>query len=136
MFDALFILVIVVVLLAVLSALAGFIYIQIKAPLLWRLLSLLVVLCFCSWGCYHFAKFSTYANINDDYGRGLRIYIPTLDKLVVAGDTNDVHQSLVRFQREFAISDDPSDASNLWSIVGDTLGMADKFPTNGTTNRP
>jgi len=136
MYDVMFILILGVVLLVVLAALIGFLYTQLKAPPLWRLLSLAVVIVFCSWACYHFGKSTTYMNVNENYVRGIRMYIPSLDELVVAGHTNDVHQSLVRFQRAFSISDDPSDVSNFWDLVGDTFNKADRLEMYGSTNQP
>jgi hypothetical protein len=122
MFISLIILGIVVLVLA--AALAGFVYVQIKARLIWRLLSIAVVLVLSCWYC----SWSVHDRIDnlysEHYGRGCGEFVEAIDKLTLEGRTNDVHQACQKFGPYFYFSTDEQDITNFDRFVGDTFDLA------------
>ena len=125
-----FIVVLVGIFLSILAVVAGFVFIQVKSSLFWRLSTLVTVIVLCSWSFYHLAKLNAYDNVNEEYARGLHLYIANLDELVVAGRTNDVHKSMDEFQRVFAISDNASELTNFWNLVDNSFEMEGTLSSN------
>ncbi len=119
-----FVLIILCVASVLIAALVGFILVQIKARIIWRLLSITVVLIGSCWFC----SFNTRETIEDQYSetymRGGAQFIEAIDHLNIEGDTNDVHQSCQKFLDYFFISPDKQDVSNFDKVVGDTCDLA------------
>src|SRR5664279_870285 len=72
-----------IVMLVLAAALAGFVYVQIKARLIWRLLSIAVVLVVSCWYC----SWSVHDRIDnlysEHYGRGCGEFVEAIDKLTL-----------------------------------------------------
>jgi hypothetical protein len=94
-----FITLIILGIVALAVALAGFIFVQIKARLVWRLLSIVIVgwVCFGVGGIYYTKDD---ADKMSDYDRGTHDFVAELDVLATQGRTNDVHQLSQRFSDE------------------------------------
>ena len=109
------------------AAVVGFIYIQIKARLIWRLLSLTVVLVGGCWFC-SFSTRETLENQFSEYARGSAEFLEAIDQLSIQGRTNDVHQVCQNFPFYFFLSTDAQDVSNFDRFIGDTEELASKQP--------
>lgn len=133
--DLLFILMIVCVPILLIAALVGFIFVQIKARPIWRLLSLAVVLVVCCW----ISAFFTHLNLTEEYavtyGRGVRAFVQAIDQMDLAGRRNDVHQSCQKFMDVYFLSTDKRAITNFNQLVQDTCVLAAK-QTNATSAPP
>jgi len=109
---------------------AGFVAVQAKARLLWRLLSTGGALVLCCWSCSRFTKATTYHEVQSHYTRGLREFVGDLEKMAVAGRTNEVAHASERFQKEFNIWYKGDAVSNFWDLVAETSNAANR------TNKP
>jgi ABC-type transport system involved in cytochrome bd biosynthesis fused ATPase/permease subunit len=120
--PSMFIAVIIVIALALIAALTGFILIQIRAGLCWRLLSLAVVLVASCWAC----SFYTHAKLIAQYGehqREVRSFVWGVDQLTAQGRTNEVHQVCGDFQECFWT---PNNTTNFDALVAHTLDLANE----------
>jgi thiamine biosynthesis lipoprotein ApbE len=77
----------------VIPILAGFIYIQIKYRLVWRLLSLALVLIGSCWACSNYTHFIVTTTWAESYMRGSRDFVTYIDEMTMQGRTNEVHQA-------------------------------------------
>jgi hypothetical protein len=114
------------------AALAGFIFVQIKARPIWRLLSLTIVLMGSCWFCSFWTRQTLDEQYSDIYVRGSGEFMQSLDVLNLEGRTNDIHQSCQNFQVYFTLSTDKQDVSNFDQFVADT----DKLTSKWTNSLP
>lgn len=120
-----FIILIIVVALALIAALTGFIFIQMRAGLYWRLLSIALVLV----ASCRFCSFYTHLKLLGQYGehqRDVRSFVWGVDQLTAQGRTNEVHQVCGDFLECFWT---PNNTTNFDTLVAHTLDLA-----NGQTN--
>jgi hypothetical protein len=127
--DATFIFVIVCVYLVLIAALIGFILVQIRARLVWRLLSLTVVLVGSCWFC-SFDTRQTLVNQYSEYARGSAEFLDAIDQLSIQGRTNDVHQACQNFPLYIVLLPGKQDVSNFDRFVGDTEELASQQHNN------
>jgi hypothetical protein len=113
-----------VVVLAV--ALTGFIFVQIKARLIWRLMSIAIVglVCFGVGGIYYT---NDDADKMADYDRGTHDFVEELDVLATQGRTNDVHQLCQRFDDDIFLGG-KNTAERLDKLVEDAYRMTKAQP--------
>jgi energy-coupling factor transporter transmembrane protein EcfT len=128
----LFILEVVCVAVLLILALVGFIFIQIKARPVWRLLSLVVVLVACCWLSAFFTHLYLSEEYADTYERGVREFVQAIDQMDLNGRPNDVHQSYQKFLDVYFLSIDKRAVTNFDQFVLDTSVWAQK-QTNGTS---
>jgi hypothetical protein len=117
-----FIAVIIVIVLALIAALTGFIFIQMKASLYWRLLSISLVLVASCWFC----SFYTHLKLVMQYGehqRDVRSFVWGVDQLTAQGRTNEAHQVCEDFLECFWT---PSNTTNFDTLVEQTLDLANE----------
>ncbi len=134
--SILFIVAMALVALSLLAAVVGFIYTQIKAPLRWRLLSLVLVLIFSSWACFKLSRQIAYSDMQEAYARRLQFFVIGLDGLAEAGRTNEIHQACKTFMTYPTLSMSEEDVSNFNRLAFDTYGKSTESETTSTTNRP
>lgn len=110
--------------LLVASVVGGFIWVQMKARLGWRLLSIAILTIWCCCAVTKFARTDVYREITENYMRfGLPQFVENIEKLAVEGRTNEVVKACERFQREFEISDDHKVVTNFWDLVSTTYAV-------------
>jgi hypothetical protein len=121
---AVFYFVILCVAVVFIAALVGFIFVQIKARPLWRLLSLAVVLVGSCWFCSFYTHETFVDQCSNTYVRGSAEFLEAIDQLSIEGRTNDVHQACQKFQLYFFLSTEKQDVSNFDRFIGDTSELA------------
>jgi hypothetical protein len=122
--NAVFIFMILCVAVVFIAALVGFILVQIKARLFWRLSSLVLVLVGSCWFC----SFYTHLKIVTQYGeymRGVNSFVWGVDQLTLQGRTNEVRQVCGDFSECFWT---PHDTTNFDRVVARTLDLANQQP--------
>ncbi len=122
--DTEIILIIVFVALVLVAALTGFIFIQVKAHIYWRLVSLAFVLVVSCWFC----SFYTHLKVITQYGeyqRGVHSFVWGVDQLTAQGHTNEVRQACGDFLECFWT---PNDTTNFDILVAHTLDLANEQP--------
>ena|ERR1035438_9163623 len=118
-----------IILVVLLAALDGVVFIQIKAHLFWRLTSLALVLAFCSWVSFVFggAKGSVMLK---EYEQGSRAVVELVDQLATKGRTNDVHQVCQKYLGFSMLR--VSDITNLDLVVEDARSRVSQQPSTLT----
>jgi hypothetical protein len=119
-----FIAIVIFVALVLIGVLVGFIYIQIKARTIWRLLSLALVLVGSCWVC----SFYTHLKVAMSYGeyiRGSRDFVWGVDQLTAQGRTNEVRQVCGDFSECGWLESHPEDFDKL---VAHTVDLANEQP--------
>jgi ABC-type transport system involved in cytochrome bd biosynthesis fused ATPase/permease subunit len=109
------------------TALVGFIIVQIKARPIWRLLSLTVVVVGSCW----FSSCSTRETLENqfsEYARGSAEFLEAIDQLSIQGRTNDVHQACQNFPFYLVLLPDKQYVSNFDQFVANTEELASKPP--------
>ncbi len=123
---------IVCVLALVIAAIVGFIFVQVKARLVWRLLSIAVVLVASCWVSHFVTNAMVRLEFAEAYERGTLDFVRAIDQMDVDGRTNDVHQSCEKFLQVFDLSTDKRAVSVFNQFVQDTCALAYN-PTNATS---
>jgi len=122
--DTEIILIIFCVALVLVAVLTGFIWIQVKAHIYWRLVSLAVVLVGSCWFC----SFYTHLKVVTPYlehQRDVRDFVWGVDQLTTQGRTNEVHQLCGDFSECFWT---PDHTTNFDRLVAHTLDLANEQP--------
>lgn len=114
--------------LVLIAVLVGFIYIQIKARPIWRLLSLALVLVASCWFCSFYTHAKLVVRYGETYSRGCKDFVQAIDQLTIEGRTNDVHQACQRFSDIFYITDNKRVVTNFDQLVADTCKLAYEQP--------
>jgi hypothetical protein len=123
-------------LLIVAASLAAFIIIQIKASVVWRLLSIAVLLIICCAISARISRDLAHLAIGEAYARRLYLYDSALDNLALQGRTNDIHQACMRFMKTGLFSMREEDISNFNDLATSTFSLSEKSGMTGTTNKP
>lgn len=116
---------IIVGLLVLVAALAGFIFIQIRAALYWRLVSIAFVVFGCSWFYFQYGQAKSAFRLGE-YIRGSHAIVEVMDQLAAEGRTNDVHQVCQQFLDVYMIRD--TDLTNLDRVVDDAENRVAQKP--------
>jgi hypothetical protein len=118
------------------AGLAGFIIVQKKARLVWRLLSIAVVLVLACQSCSRLSTYSAHTQIQENYMRcGLPCFVENLGKLAVAGRTDEVVRACEKFRDAIRLSSDKADVSNFQALVSETFDdVYDLDNSSQTTN--
>jgi hypothetical protein len=116
---------IIFVVLVLVAALTGFIFVQIKAGIYWRLVSIAFVLFVCSWFYFQYGQAKSAFRFGE-YIRGSHDVIEVVDQLATEGRTNDVHQVCQQFLAVYMIRD--SDLTNLDRVVEDAENRVSEKP--------
>ena len=116
---------ITIVVLVLAAALTGFIFVQIKAALYWRLVSIAFVVFGCSWFCFQYGQAKSAFRLGE-YIRGSHAVVEVVDQLAAEGRTNDVHQVCQQFLDVYMIRD--TDLTNLDRVVDDAENRVSQKP--------
>jgi hypothetical protein len=122
--DITFTLMMVGIPVVLIAALVGFILVQIKARLAWRLLSMAVVLIVCCWLSCFFTHLALQEKYITTYERGVRDFVQATDQMALQGRTSDVHQSCQKFLDVFFLWTDQRALTNFDQFVQDTCVLA------------
>ena len=117
-----------VAVLVLIAVLVGFIFVQIKARPVWRLLSIAVVLTGSCWFCSFYVRETTADLYVENYGRGCGEFVDAIDQLAIEGRTNDIHQACQKFQEVCFFSTDMHDLTNFNQFVDDTSSLVSERP--------
>jgi alpha-D-ribose 1-methylphosphonate 5-phosphate C-P lyase len=116
---------IIIVVLVLAAALTGFIFVQIKAGLYWRLVSIVFVVFGCSWFYFQYGQAKSAIRLGE-YIRGSHAVIEVVDQLATEGRTNDVHQVCQQFLDVYYVR--VSDITNLDRVVDDAESRVSQKP--------
>lgn len=117
-------------------ALTGFVFIQIKARVVWRLSSLAFVLVASCRLCSFYTHLKIVSEYGETYSRGCKDFVYAIDQLSMESRTNDVHQACQRFSEVFYVTTQKEAQTNFAQLVADTCNLAFEQPNqvqNGIT---
>lgn len=129
-YVAILVLVFFFVVIVFIAALVGFIFVQIKARLVWRLLSLALVLAVSCWLCFEYGRWQIFSQCVDT-SQECKEFVYALDQMTIEGRTNDIHQSCQKFLDVFFFTTEPHEVSNFDRLVANTSKLA--FEQSNTT---